>query len=388
MSGPRYSIIPRGAVLDGRLQGRDLQVLCVLGSHTDDGGWAIRSQVKIAAAIGCARSTVQASMRRLVDAGYVDVYSNQRRDGGDASNWYRVRLDGQASPEAETELYVGTDNREPAPDEPENDADTPCRYTGTPADQSAPLPPHGSAPLPPHGSAPLTRVSTGYSTTPPKAPKGARETRANDDDEEGFGRFFEVWTSADQGLRFDTRGRALAAWKRLTPTEREAAALPVTIAAVIAGQRRAKRSSLMNAATYLRDKAFERVEAAPSASGTGELVPLALFGRAWWCRFFEYAKGGGRTPTAGKSKFMAQQAERGQGVAVPLAEAQAMEAASAGFAYVLVASPDFVAWREWFAERGFRLPRPAKVDRIWMPSARPPEPTSGQSEATQREDVR
>ncbi|WP_370674016.1 hypothetical protein [Pleomorphomonas sp. PLEO] len=85
---------------------------------------------------------------------------------------------------------------------------------------------------------------------------------------------------------------------------------------------------------------------------------------------------------------MAQQAERGQGVAVLLAEAQAMEAASTGFAYVLVASPDFVAWREWFADRGFRLPRPAKVDRIWLPSARPPEePAGGQSQATQREGV-
>jgi hypothetical protein len=222
----------------------------------------------------------------------------------------------------------------------------------------------------------------------PKAPKGARETRANEDDEEGFNRFFEAWTSADPGLRFDIRGRAFAAWKRLTPTEREAAALPATIAAVIAGQRRAKRSSLMNAATYLRDRAFERVEAAPSAPGSAELVPLALFGRAWWCRFFEFAKGGGRMPSASKAKFMAQQAERGQGIAVPLAEAQAMEAASASFAYVLVASPDFVAWREWFADRGFRLPRPSKVDRIWMPSARPPEQISGQSETTQREGVR
>lgn len=373
MSGPRYSIIPRGAVLDGRLQGRDLQVLCVLGSHTDDGGWAIRSQVKVAAAIGCARSTVQASMKRLVDAGYVEIHSNQRRDGGDASNWYRVRLDVQATPQAETELYVETGACEPASDEPENDVDTPCRQAGTPAGIPAPLPIHEPAGVPIHGSAPLTRVSTGDSTTPPVAPKGARETRATDDDEEGFGRFFDVWTAADPGLRFDIRGRALAAWKRLTPAERQAAAVSTTIAAVIAGQRRAKRTSLMNAATYLRDKAFERVEATPSALGSAELVPLSVFGRPWWCRFYEHAKGGGRSPSAGKAKFQAQQAERGQGVAVPLSEAQSLETASASFVYVLVASPDFVAWREWFAERGMRLPRPSKADRIWMPSVRPPE---------------
>jgi biotin operon repressor len=223
----------------------------------------------------------------------------------------------------------------------------------------------------------------------PITPKGVRETRANEDDEEGFERFFQVWTSADPAQRFDNRGRAFAVWRRLVPKDREAAAVPGTIAAVIAGQRRAKRSSLMNAATYLRDRAFERVQATPSASGPGELVPLSLFGRAWWCRFFEHAKGGGRSPTAGKAKFMAQQAERGQGVAVTLAEAQAMEGASRSFAYVLVASPEFVAWREWFADRGFRLPRPVKVDRIWMPSARPPdEPTGGQFQTTQGEGVR
>ena len=385
MSGPRFSIIPAAAVVDSRLEGRDLQVLALLGTHTNEDGWCRRSQVKMAEQLKCARSTVQAALRRLGEAEYVEVKTETRRDGGDASHWYRVCLDVTSEQSSAAGSHVLYDD------------DTPCRQAGTPADRSAPpagsgsAPPAGPGSAPPAapGSAPLTKDSNDKdSTTPPKTPKGARETRANEDDEEGFVRFFEAWTSADPGLRFDTRGRALAAWKRLTLTEREAAALPATIAAVIAGQRRAKRSSLMNAATYLRDKAFERVEAAPSASGTGELVPLSLFGRAWWCRFFEHAKGGGRTPTAGKSKFMAQQAERGQGVAVPLAEAQAMEAASASFAYVLVASPDFVAWREWFADRGFRLPRPAKVDRIWMPSARPPEPISGQSEATQREDVR
>lgn len=377
MSGPRYSIIPAAAVVDPRLEGRDLQVLALLGTHTNEDGWCRRSQVKMAEQLKCARSTVQAALRRLGEAEYVEVKTEMRRDGGDASHWYRVRLDvtsEQSSAAGSHALY---------------DDDTPCRQAGTPADRSAPPAGSGSAPPAAPGSAPLTKDSNDKdSTIPPKAPKGARETRANEDDEEGFGRFFEVWTSADPAQRFDNRGRAFAAWRSLTSSERAAAAMPATIAAVIAGQRRAKRTGLMDAARYLRDRAFERVETAPSASGTGELVPLALFGRAWWCRFFEHAKGGGRTPTAGKAKFMAQQAERGQGVAVPLAEAQAMEAASASFAYVLVASPDFVAWREWFADRGFRLPRPAKVDRIWMPSARPPEPISGQSEATQREDVR
>ncbi|ODN70203.1 hypothetical protein [Methylobrevis pamukkalensis] len=45
MSGPRYSIIPAGAVVDPRLEGRDLQVLALLGIHANELGWCRRSQV-------------------------------------------------------------------------------------------------------------------------------------------------------------------------------------------------------------------------------------------------------------------------------------------------------------------------------------------------------
>jgi DNA-binding transcriptional ArsR family regulator len=362
MSGPRYSIIPAAAVVDPRLEGRDLQVLALLGTHTNEDGWCRRSQVKMAEQLRVARSTVQAALRRLGEAEYVEVKIECRRDGGDASHWYRVRLDVTPQQTSAAGAHVLSDD------------DTPADRSAPPADRSAPPAGPGSAPPAGPGSAPLTKESNDqYSTNTPKAPKGAREARASDDDEDGFARFFESWTSADPAHEFDRKGAAFAAWKRLSVDERSLAASVDTIKAFVTGQRRAKRTKLMNAATYLRDKAFERVRAAAAAPGSSELVPLSLFGRAWWCRFFRFAEGGSRTPAAGKAKFMAQQAERGQGVAVPLAEAQALEATSASFAYVLIASPDFVAWREWFAERGFRLPRPAKVDRIWMPSARPPD---------------
>ncbi len=229
------------------------------------------------------------------------------------------------------------------------------------------------------GDTPMNGKNNGKRNISPQAPQGAKETRADEEDADGFGRFFEIWTGSDPAMRFDNRGRAFAVWKQLTPAERQAAALPATIMAVIAGQRRARRTSLMNAATYLRDRAFERVDAAAAPAGAGALVPLALFGRPWWCRFFEFAKGGDRTATAGKAKFMAQLADRGQGVGVPLAEAQALEASAANYVYVLVASPEFIAWRDWFALRGFQLPRPAKADRIWLPSVLPPAADVGEA---------
>ena len=71
MTGPRLSIIPARACTDPALKPRDLQVLCVLGRHTDDLGWCRRSQVRMADEIGCARSTVFESVERLVAAGYL-----------------------------------------------------------------------------------------------------------------------------------------------------------------------------------------------------------------------------------------------------------------------------------------------------------------------------
>ena len=74
---PRLSIIPAGAVTDRSLEPRDLQVLCLLGRHTDKAGWCVRSQVKMASEIDCGRSSVQRSLERLYEAGWVE---KRRRD--------------------------------------------------------------------------------------------------------------------------------------------------------------------------------------------------------------------------------------------------------------------------------------------------------------------
>lgn len=97
MTDPRFSIIPAAAVTDPRLEGRDLQVLCLFGRHIDRNGWCRRSQVKMAAELGCARSTLQGSIERLVEAGWLvkrsdkeDVHAPGERS---AAFEYRVMLD-------------------------------------------------------------------------------------------------------------------------------------------------------------------------------------------------------------------------------------------------------------------------------------------------------
>jgi hypothetical protein len=94
MSGPRLSIIPAGAVTDRSLKRGDLQVLCLLGRHIDRAGWCVRSQVRMAAELGCARASVQRSLDRLAAAGWVEIKSRaDDASRGDRSYAYRVRLD-------------------------------------------------------------------------------------------------------------------------------------------------------------------------------------------------------------------------------------------------------------------------------------------------------
>lgn len=96
MAEPRFSIIPADAVLDKRIEPRDLQVLCVFGKHTDKRGWCRRSQVVMAREIGCARSTVQASIDRLVEAGWLEkrpVTEIHTKGVRGSAHEYRVVLD-------------------------------------------------------------------------------------------------------------------------------------------------------------------------------------------------------------------------------------------------------------------------------------------------------
>ncbi|MCG8270339.1 helix-turn-helix domain-containing protein [Aquamicrobium sp. NLF2-7] len=93
----RFSIIPAMAVTDARLEPRDLQVLCLLGRHTDDLGWCCRSQVRMSRELNCGRATVQRALGRLMDAGYVEYRTNTRTSGADAAHDYRVVIDPPAA---------------------------------------------------------------------------------------------------------------------------------------------------------------------------------------------------------------------------------------------------------------------------------------------------
>lgn len=154
----RFSIIPAQAVTDRRLQPRDLQVLCLLGRHTDNNGWCCRSQVKMAKELACGRSTLQRALDRLYEAGYLENRPNQRHSGAAAAHDYRVLIDPKepdCSPDLDSENGV-ENGVEIASPEPVEIRETPLPIDGHPCPPvGTPCPPMSGHPLPTHERAPM-----------------------------------------------------------------------------------------------------------------------------------------------------------------------------------------------------------------------------------------
>lgn len=133
---------------DHRLKGRDLQVLCLLGRHADKEGWCWRSQVKMAVQLDCARSTVQASIDRLIDIGVLEKYLRESPTGGDTAHFYRVIYDRAPPSGYDFDAYLADEKEENDPNRGASEAYPPADISAPPADpESAPPAGSGSAPI-------------------------------------------------------------------------------------------------------------------------------------------------------------------------------------------------------------------------------------------------
>lgn len=212
MSGPRLSVIPAGAVIDASLEGSDLRVLCLLGRHIDRAGWCMRSQVRMAKEINVGRATLQRSLERLCDAGWVQ---KKRRDGGDessqpsASYAYRVVLDrdddtGEAAADDETSSHADDAEREGG-----------CPPAGTPR---ARLDGHGGA----HSErAPGAHTYVGTNNAPLERPLTERKERDARARGEELARFIVDFEARWPTAAGDARQRTAAAAENLTSAERK-----------------------------------------------------------------------------------------------------------------------------------------------------------------------
>lgn len=117
----RYSIIPGGAVTDENISMRDLQVLALLGRHTKRNGWCFRSQVEMAKEIRCGRATVGRSVKRLIEAGWVEVKALPRgravlKEGQQpfSAFAYRVKIDREDEDDAALSMDVPNNGHPPS----------------------------------------------------------------------------------------------------------------------------------------------------------------------------------------------------------------------------------------------------------------------------------
>ncbi|MER8492239.1 helix-turn-helix domain-containing protein [Mesorhizobium australicum] len=230
----RFSIIPADAVTDPALEGRDLQVLALLGRHTDNRGWCCRSQVKMAREINCGRATVQRSIARLVGAGYLQHRAIVRDTGADAAHEYRVVLDrpddvncGNSAVAADDELgkFHSSEGAHP--------------WAGVPTQGGQGVPTHERAPM---------------LTTPVKR---KRESAREDDQE--FERARRAWPSGFA----DSREDALTAWLALSQEDRIEAASE--IGRFAATNKAIGRKLICGFVAYLREKRWEALPPRPKA---------------------------------------------------------------------------------------------------------------------------
>lgn len=278
MSGtPRLSIIPGWVATHAGIKGlKDLQVLCVLGQNANrQHGWTRRSQVKIAEQLGCARSTVQASINRLVEIGAVERREVVSDSGRDSAHWYRVIYDAAPPSGYDFSAWDEAEEQEFGPISEVEEATPPA---------GVPAPPAGPASAPPAGPGPAPSINTSCLTPPVEMQResaGARELEGQEDRrkiDQGFKRWYPAWPSYVS----DSEPAARRAWFGLSSDERVAAAAGTE--AYLAAVKASGRKLTCSAGVYLSEKRWEKLPAV-KAQAAAPVVANA-YSRGWMGQHF------------------------------------------------------------------------------------------------------
>ncbi len=387
----RFSIIPGWIVTDPRLKGRDLQVLCLLGRHTDKHGWCRRSQVKMADQLGCARSTVQSSLDRLGEIGVVEKHVEDSADGRDSAHSYRVIYDAPPPSGYAFDAWDGAEIEDVIPNSvPQNDT-PPCRYIGTPAGPES-APPAGPESAPPAGpeSAP---INDPYLTTQEKrSEREAREENRQIDRDRNKKLDARFWNLAKKwpGLTGMPKEQAKVAWYALTDDERDLAERRFD--AWLELLKAQRKSHTPAPRTYFSEKLFNDV---PDPSEKLPVpAPAPPFGKAWSARRlillgqpcgalpklsafnqarYDAADGRGRNEILAEHRsangwpsvrLMHERALEGRSVAVSPADVEA----GREFTQVRIGSEVWEAFRSVHQERGYPwLPETGRQEWVYFP---------------------
>lgn len=342
MTGPRLSIIPARAATDRALKPRDLQVLCVLGRHTDNLGWCRKSQVKMADEIGCARATVFDAIERLVKAGYIERHVIEEENGRDSPHRYRVILD-----------PVHPDPGSVEGDESE--ALDPCRQGGTPAGISAP--PAGPEAAPPAGPGPAPKNDPLRTVHQNESEK--ERTR---EEEKAIERWLKKTHPAWPSYISDSGPKALAEARKLTDEERDSAA--DRMADYVASAKVGGRTVICTFAVYLAEKRWEKLPAKAKAPVVADDY-APPFGPVWMAWVVWHALRGPTNPAASafadkwpQLAFLYGNARHGRGHRF----SEKFHALKDVMIAVPVDTSQWNEWRDCFQRRGWPwLPDPGRV---------------------------
>lgn len=276
MNEPRLSIIPGWIIADPRLKGKDLQVLCMLGRNANTRhGWCRRSQVKLAQALSCSRSTVQASITRLVEIGALERREVVSTSGRDSAHWYRVIYDSAVDSSA-FDAWDEDDQKEFDPNSEGDNFAPPAGISAPPAyPESAPPADSGPAPI---NASPLTPPDQRKERDAPAGGVLRNEEENPKLVETAFKRFFVGWKTAISDSEPDARRE----WASLMPEERAQAlehSDAYQAAALSIG-----RKHLCSAAKYLKEKRWTKLTAqkvvSPQAESKEAFTVFSRAGRA------------------------------------------------------------------------------------------------------------
>lgn len=339
----RYSIIPGGAVTDPRLEGRDLQVLCLLGRHTDKLGWCFRSQVKMAEELRCGRSSVQRSLGRLYDAGWLekklrsmtDVDANAQHPH--AAHAYRVKMDRDLLPEE----FEAADN--------EDEGCPPVGNVDVPSDGHGGAQPCVGTRCPDiHGH------HKDFSEGPQEEPE--RDARAGDDKRVPIRRFLLKWPTA----AVDDKSKIEKAWSALTEDDQESALAGID--PFLAELKKHGRKHVPAGWKYLDEQPWKLIDKPPDAA---KVAAYDCWSKEWWAALLGRIACG--APTAFMLKVACEPGRRQWGVDPAPSEERIAE-----FKGYPSDGSEMAAWRPWFEAKGVRLPQWQQRIWVFLPAPNPP----------------
>ena len=376
---PRLSIIPAGAVTDPALKARDLQVLCLLGRHTDDHGWCHRSQVKMAKELGVARSTVQGSLDRLEKAGWVQRRRVVRNSGADAAHQYRVLLDtpadGVAQARAVAENRINEAGKEAVQgadiaglagggDHENEGADLSAGGADIAAGGAAPEPAGGAD----SGPAPMLTTPVKRSERDAGAP--AAHACAVDDGDDGdaadpsntqsvpHARFWKRWpdpvTSSERASQ--------AEWDKLFDDDRQKAIDGIgPFHDFVARQPGSKRK--FAAKTYLAEAKWRLLDT-EAAKPAPVRHAAKVYSKLWWARIFDLARRDGSGGEGRALSFRFKMAKQGAGDNVTVGDDDDLLAAAERFETVFAHRAAGQGWLRWIEARCRALHIPAPPSNL------------------------